>query len=287
LSCQQRGTYTATAITPQGLEALTRAALSDIQSSLNCNVQFGVSDASLADIRYNLSTSNADPSFLLIRNPRGVSRFIEKGNRAYVLNNDEWMANQRWTGGPMFVGRYLYGPAAILLHSFEGSGAVYWCRNTLIHEVLHSVSLYSRIWGDPPDLIPKHEPLNEGITEFLTGYVLFKKYPDCYVTWKGSAPGKCAVAYRERTKLFCSLAQIVGVAPIAKFYFSNGADFNAEWNMFIRDIQSLGFRGFRFGLDKNTAFREVQFREECMKSIPGFKKIYDSKVAVLDFSKVH
>jgi len=289
LGCSQHETYVTSATTSTGLEALTQEALSDIQASFNCNVQFGVPETELTEIRYRLS--NPDPSFLLIRNPRtGIARFIEKTNRSFVLNHDEWLANQRWTGGPTFIGRYLYGPAAILLHSFEGSGAVYWCRNTLIHEVIHGTSLYSRIWYDSFDIIEKHTALNEGITEFLTGYVLFKKHRDCYVTWKASNQEKCAIAYgrfgKERTKLFCSLAQIVGINPIANLYFSNGADFDSPWNKFIHDIRTAGFNKFKFALDKNTVFREAQFREECVKSIPGFTKIYDSKVKALDFSLI-
>ncbi len=287
MGCPQHPLYISGAITSQGLESLTLSTLSDIQSCFSCNVQFGVPTASLTEIRFNLAGSNPDPSFLAIRNPRGGSRFIEKTNRAYVLNHEEWMINQRWTGGQTIIGRYLYAPATILLHLFESSNIVLWCRNTLIHEVLHSTSIYSTVWNDPPDIVAKHEPLNEGITEFLAGYVLFKKYPECYAIWKASTQGRCAIAYRERTKLFCSLAQVVGVGPIANFYFSTNTEFNGAWNKFVQEIRSLGFSKFNFALSKNQAFREAQFREECVKSISGFKKIYDSKIKVLDFSQVN
>ncbi len=287
MSCPQHQLYTSGAATSQGLQTLTQTTLSDIQSCFGYNVQFGVTDVSLTETRGRLASSNPDPSFLAIRNPLGSSRFIERTDRTYVLSHDEWMANKRWTGGQTIIGRYLYAPAAILLHSSGNNNVVFWCRNTLIHEVLHSTSIYSRVWCDPPDLVEKHEPLNEGITEFLTGYVLLKKYPDCYVIWKASTQGRCTIAYREKTKLFCSLAQLVGVTPIADFYFSSITDFNEAWNKFVQDIRSLGFDKFNFSLNKNIAFREAQFREECVKSISGFKKIYDSKSKALDLSQVH
>ena len=287
LSCPQHEPYVSGAITSQGLDALVNAALSDIQASFACNVQYGVPDASLTETRSRLSSSNPDPFFLVIRNPQGASRFIEKNTRAYLLNHKEWMTNIRWTIDQKITGRYLYAPAAILLHSFKESGAVFWCRNTLIHELLHSTSLYSRVWQDPIDLVDKHEALIEGITEFLDGYVLFKKQHNCYVTWQSSTRGKCAISYKERTRLFCSLAQIIGVTPIANFYFSNGSDFNQEWNKFVQSVRSLGFKKFSFSLNKNMAFREDNFREVCVKSIPGFKAIYDSRIKALDYSRVH
>ena len=53
-----------------------------------------------------------------------------------------------------------------------------WCRKTFIHELLHSISYFSRV----PELfeVLKREPdFVEGLTEFLTGYVLYSKYSNC------------------------------------------------------------------------------------------------------------
>jgi hypothetical protein len=284
VNCSQRDTYVTGVSTAGGLEALAKEAFEDIRTSFQCSVEYGIPDASLGDVRYRLS--NPDPSFLLLRNPQtGVGRFIEGTKRVYVLNHDEWILNQRFTKGPTYVGQYLYAPSAILLHSFD-SGPISWCRSVLVHETLHSVSTYSRIWSNPPDIIAKHRMLIEGITECLTGYVLQKKRLDCYATWKSSAQGKCAIAYRDSTKLFCSLAQKVGIMPIASFYLSLETDFRGPWNRLVKGIHDAGFSAFGFAMDETTAYRESQLREECVRKIQGFKKIYDSLAKALDFSQI-
>jgi hypothetical protein len=284
LNCPQRNTYLGGAETPRSLEDLAKDAFEDIRTSFQYRVEYGIPDSALNDIRYRLS--NLDVSFLLLRNPRtGVGRFIEGTKRVYILNHDEWIANQRLTKAPTYVGQYLYAPSVVLLHEFN-SGPFCWCRNVLIHETLHSVSLYSRIWNMAPDLISKHTKLMEGITECLTGYVLMKKHPVCYNTWGSGVLDKCTIAYRESTKIFCSLAQIAGVTPIAEFYLSVDSDFGIPWNRLVEGIHNAGFNTFNFALDERTAFREMQFREECVRSVPGFRRIYDSRKA-LDFSQIH
>jgi hypothetical protein len=284
LNCSQRDTYVANLSTTEALEALAREAFDDIRTSFQWNVEYGIPDASLGDVRYRLS--NPDPSFLFLRNPRTHGgRFIEGTKRVYVLNHDEWMVNQRFTKGPTYLGQFLYAPSAILLHSFD-SGPISWCRNVLVHETLHSVSIYSRIWNNHPDTIAKHRTLIEGITECLTGYVLLKKHPDCYAIWKTSVQGKCVIAYRASTKLFCSLAQKIGITPIASFYLSLDTNFRGPWNQLVNGIHDAGFPAFSFRIDETTAYREFQFREECVRKIPGFKKIYDSLTKALNFSQI-
>jgi hypothetical protein len=285
LNCPQRNNYISCASRTGGLEALAREAFEDIRTSFQCRVEYGVPDTLLGDVRYRLSNT-ADPSLLLLRNPRtGIGRFIDGTKRVYVLNHDEWIANQRLTKGPTFIGQYIYEPCVVLLHSFDSS-PISWCRNVLVHETLHSVSIYSRIWDNPQGIIARHRTLIEGITECLTGYVLLKKRPDCYASWKSSVQGKCVIAYRDSTKLFCSLAQKIGISPIASFYLSLANNFRGPWGQLVQGIHEAGFATFTFAMDETTAYRESQFREVCVKEIPGFKKIYDSLAKALDFSQI-
>lgn len=284
MNCPQSDQYISRAGTDAGLEGLEREALGEIQASFRCVVEYGVPASELNDIRYRIS--NQDASFLFLKNPRtGGGRFIEGAKRVYILNHPEWIANQRLTDRPAVLGRYLYDPAVVLLHS-DGSIPVSWCRNVLVHETLHSVSLYSRICSNPLDIISKHHALIEGITECLTGYVLLKRHPDCYGIWKSSVRGRCTIAYREITRLFCSLAQVIGIDPLASFYLSLERGFNIPWNQFIESIHSAGFTRFNYVLDERTAFREPLFREECVRSITGFKRTYDSEAKSLDFSQI-
>jgi len=284
VDCPQSDRYVGQAQIAGGLECLEREALGAIQASFRCAVEYGVPLSELSDIRYRIS--NQEATFLFLRNPRtSGGRFIEGSKRIYILSHAEWIANQKLTDKPTIIGRYFYAPAVILLHS-NGSSSISWCRNVLIHETLHSVSLYSRIWSNPPDILSKHLALIEGITECLTGYVLLKRYPDCYDVWKSNIRGKCRVAYREITKLFCSLAQVIGIDPIANLYLSLEKGFNVPWTQFVDSVHSVGFRRFEHILDERTAFREPLFKEECVRSISGFEKIYDSDAKSLDFSQI-
>ena len=284
MKCSQHDNYVVAAANSAGLENLVRASFADIQNAFRLPVEYGVKDNALAGIRNAISS--VDPFLLFLKSPRGTGRFIEKTNRAYVLNHDEWLSNQMiWTKGPQYIGQYLYGPAAILLHSFDG-GPFTWCQNTLIHETLHSVSLYSRIWNTYQDILLKHLQLIEGMTECLTGYVLLKQHKDCYTTWKASIQDTCQIAYRPNTKLFCSLAQSIGIGPIANFYLSLAGEFSAPWNQFIDAIHGVGLKKFRFSLNEKTTFKEFEFVQECVRSIPSFKKTYESKTKVLDFSLI-
>jgi hypothetical protein len=266
------------------LGELEEESINDIRTSLRCIAEYGVRTEDLTEIRYRIS--NQDALFLFLRNPRTTGgRFIEGIKRAYVLNHDEWIANTKLAGNAAALGRYLYEPAVILLHSNAGTFGS-WCRNVLIHETLHSVSLYSRIWNIFPDIIARHRALIEGINECLTGYVLFKKRPECYSIWKLNSQENCRIAYRETTRLFCSLAQIIGINPITNFYLSTETDFNASWNRFVESVRSVGSNRFSYALSESTAFREPLFRDECVKSIADFRKIYDSQARSLDFSRI-
>lgn len=196
------------------MEELGKEALANIGASFKCEVRYGTATGELTALRRDLSTRTQDSAFLFIKNPVGKGRFIEGQNRFFVLNDIEWQANKSMTLGISYVGSFVYEPSAILLHS-SSNPALSWCRNTLIHETLHSASLYSRVFGNPNGIIPLHKLLNEGITECLNGYILLKKHPDCYNAWKTSTNGRCGISYRLSTKLFCSLAQVVGITPFS------------------------------------------------------------------------
>lgn len=284
MDCPQSEQYLSSAETFAGLETLEKEALDDIRASFKTTVEYGVKTDELGNVRYSLSNRLSD--LLLIKNVRTrVGRFVDGNKRFYVLNDDEWIGSQRITMGPAYKGTYQYDSATILLHSSSNS-FFSWCRSVLLHETLHSVSLYSRIFDNPRGIISNHLWLNEGITECLNGYVLLKRHRDCYDTWRSSIQGKCAIAYRQRTRLFCSLAQVIGITSLADFYLSLDNEFNKPWNQFSEAIRSAGFTKFNFPLDGRKVFRESLFLDECVKNITGFRKIYESYHSALDFSKI-
>jgi hypothetical protein len=225
LICDQGNKYTELAATPEGLEQITREAFLDAKTPFKCKVEYGIATDSLAGVRLALSSQSAS-NRLFIRNPRpGASgRFIGGNNRVYILSNGEWLSNRHLGILPEWMGAYLHDSGSVLLRSIS-EASISWCRSIIIHETLHSVSLYSRIWNTSQDLLSKHLMLYEGLTEFLAGYILFKQHTDCYPEWKIGNPQKCQIAYKPATRFFCSFAQFIGIEPLAKFYFSTDNDF--------------------------------------------------------------
>ena len=54
-----------------------------------------------------------------------------------------------------------------------------WCFSNLIHEALHSRSVFSKEYPPPTNL----KFISEGLTELLVGLVLMEKIPSCYEIW--------------------------------------------------------------------------------------------------------
>jgi len=98
--------------------------------------------------------------------------------------------------------------------------------------------------------------------------------------------GRCSISYRESVKLWCSFSQVVGIADLAKFYLSSEENFANPWNNLGQSVNTLGFTRFRYQLSEQNAFREPQFREVCVQSLPGFKEIYDSPKECFNFSRI-
>jgi hypothetical protein len=282
--CSISDEYLDKAKSETGLVQYQREAMEDIRASFNLPVTYGISASELSEVRYRIT--NQQPLALFVRNPRTHGgRFLDAPKRVFILQHAEWLANQRLTGPASSRGRHIYYPAVTLLHE-NGDNNNSWCRKTLIHEILHGVSLYSRIWNKFPNIISKHKMLIEGITECLTGYVLFKRHQDCYNGWKTNQLYRCSISYRPSVRLWCSFSQIVGIMDLAKFHLSLEDNFINPWSRLIQSIHSIGFPQFDFQLNEKRAFNEPQFREVCVNSLPGFKKIYDSSTECFDFSKI-
>ena len=109
-----------------------------------------------------------------------------------------------------------------------------WCRKTFIHELLHAVSYFSRV----PRLydILKHESdFVEGLTEFLTGYVLYSKYGDCYTEWISKRYRVCSIPYERYVRLFGAIAQVlIPVSSLTKVYvYDPAVDWFDEYRRFL------------------------------------------------------
>jgi hypothetical protein len=120
-----------------------------------------------------------------------------------------------------------------------------WCRKTLIHEVLHAVSYFAH--GRYTE-VGRVKLLNEGITEFLTGYILYKNYEKCYNVWlngyidgcddcpdlKGISCRYCKLSYEYEVKIIHILAECVGIREIIDlFVYKPNTDWKTVYQQFL------------------------------------------------------
>jgi len=110
-----------------------------------------------------------------------------------------------------------------------------WCRKTLIHELLHAVSYFTR---EPRlfEVLNHEREFIEGLTEFLTGYVLYQRYKNCYSAWISKKYLVCLIASPEKyVRLFGALARVlIPLREFIKLYVYNpGTDWFNEYESFL------------------------------------------------------
>lgn len=175
-------------------------------------------------------------------------------------------------------GLHLPSFGKILLHQHN------WCRKTLIHEALHSLSAFNV----RSDLRP-YIFLREGITEFFTGYVLFRKYSKCYQAWKHETYPECKITYKRQARLWCAFCNFISTKEVVKIYFwGPSISWRQCYNQFLNAIHSAGYRNFRdiFTLAPTPTLEEV-FIQECIDNFgPAFLSVLQSRKRSLDYSKI-
>ena len=159
-----------------------------------------------------------------------------------------------------------------------------WCRKTLYHEALHSVSVFSL-----PSVFPigrRFLFLSEGITEFFTGYILFKLHKGCYESWKRGIFEECRISYKNKVKIWCTFCNFIEIDKLAKFYFWTGkGTWNQRYTEFLQAIHNSGYPRFRDVLAMgNNA--EILFTQECIRNFGReFREILDSRKS-LDYTRI-
>jgi hypothetical protein len=132
---------------------------------------------------------------------------------------------------------------------------VEWCRTTLIHETLHSASISSRM--------PHHmrlDELIEGLTEFFTGLLMFKEYPNCYAAWTDDQRAPCVKGWaKQALKVWWAISTLISVRHIIDLYFWNN---QPSWEQAFQDFFSaVKFRNI-LEFKKKIALR-VYLEREC------------------------
>ena len=266
-------------------------ALQDINGVLGIQPHFGITDNELFEARYRLEHLNPRRTRLtqiVALNIPMRLLFFQGNRRIWNVNYLTWAhpANRHIIRSVNSRACYLYDSGSILLHD------PIWCRQSMIHELLHSTSLFSKIFFTYNQNRARmrwwelQRVLREGITETLTGYILRKKYADCYEAWRTDRFEECSVSGRSRVKLWCSLCQHIRINKLAEFYLSEQNNLSDPWNQFVRSVIDMGYEEFSYPLNENIGFNDGRFRQICIDTIPGFRETYDSLNDSLDFYKI-
>jgi len=140
-----------------------------------------------------------------------------------------------------------------------------WCRHCLIHETLHSVSIFAaniRV-GD------QYPFLREGLTEFMTGYVLWQQHPHCYESWKERTyPDWCALSqdYGNMARIWYTFCRFIDLEKVKKLFFGNGEQrWSTVWSSFLGEIRAAGYN-FNDPLRGTRGRLQDRFLDECKRN---------------------
>jgi hypothetical protein len=162
-----------------------------------------------------------------------------------------------------------------------------WCVSTVVHETLHGVSSIQAL-NEALQL----KPLFEGLTECLTGYVLYKKYSytysNCWNTDEHLTWCRIPDLYRPNTRSWGAFFHFVPIRCIFPIYFESHSNWKTMCSGFADAIRTAGYPKFRDVLERvlSSQITDRMFWAEC-------KQIFGKKFAVisgtpfsLDFSSV-
>lgn len=121
-----------------------------------------------------------------------------------------------------------------------------FCLKTIVHECLHSCS-----WGSYDPFLQINESIMfDGLTEFFTGYILAKHFPNSFACWIDPNPYLCNMNYVNVMKIFSSLCTFISILTLTKIYFYDPySNFNSAFSDFITEVRKVS-PGFNNPLGK-------------------------------------
>jgi len=152
-----------------------------------------------------------------------------------------------------------------------------WCLETMLHEALHRFSIFSSDF----DLRRRFSVLEDGMTEFLVGFILFKKYPYCYSNWILRSFRECSMTYARSVGRFYAFCNFVDVKSIIALYFWRPSrTWTDAWTHFITYIRNSGYPDFRDVIELYQWAEPTEyFFEECEERFgTRFRTLYSSRV---------
>jgi hypothetical protein len=179
--------------------------------------------------------------------------------------------------------RGVWDPAKIEMTLIEGL----WCVKVVLHETLHSVSSFQSL-KEALQL----QPLFEGLTECLAGYLLYKGFQYSYSNcWKPDDPLiPCQLTYERNCRHWSAFFHFVPIKTIVPLYFERLPDWGTMCSRFVEYVRVSGYKTFQDVLGGVlTAARpttELDFWIECKRSLGKKFKIMSGTRYAFDFSRV-
>lgn len=198
------------------------------------------------------------------------TRYIPSETRIIELSEHDWYltVQRRWHSA-RGIQNLLYNKILLKRNN--------WCRETILHEALHRFSIFCSDF----DLRRRFPVLENGITEFLVGFILFKKYPYCYSSWISNSFRECSMTYSRSVRRFYAFCNFVSVKSLVALYFwQPDRSWTDAWSQFISDIHSLGYPDFRDVIELYSWAEPTEyFFEECKERFGNqFRRLYSSRI---------
>ncbi len=169
----------------------------------------------------------------------------------------------------------------------SGEGKIYlnkelWCIETIIHETLHACSRTSE-----SNQLDKYLPLYEGLTEFYTGYILFKEFEECYRNCFQTNFGRlCQMTYEDTTKLWVACCNFISLSDTIELYFNSEKNWEESVKDFVEKVKSK-YSNFSNPFSKGGMSVQLKFEIQCSKAFgDGFREICKDRNRFVDFSNV-
>lgn len=161
-----------------------------------------------------------------------------------------------------------------------------WCVSTVIHETLHAVCGIQTL-----DEAHALKPLFEGLTECLTGYILFKEYDHVYSNcWKTDEASWCKISdlYRPNCRRWGAFFHFVPFDTVLPLYFEPMSGWSERCTKFVEAVRQNGYNSFRDVLNDvltaSTPVTDFTFWTECRRVLGKRFMIISGTPAALDFA---
>ncbi len=165
-----------------------------------------------------------------------------------------------------------------------------WCRHSLIHETLHSVSTFAEAnnWRRGMSYLF----INEGLTDLLASFISWKLHNDCYVTWKNRpALVKCipSSGYNKMARIWYTFCRFMPFNSIVELYFNDKKlSWTDQWANFLNEIAEAGYTFNDPLSQRSQVILEDRFLFECKKSFGEneVERIYEEDSYDFDYDKL-